>query len=189
MRIIGFVNTGNVANSISFKALPIPVCLAFARWLFGRASLLERTIHRTLVQTIRGTFPLATGRGSRVCRAEADTLARHARLQTLAEAAVLAPVSVEQQDDTVAVLQTLVAHLLLDAAAEEALAAFARGHAVVVAARAVPAYLAQACRSVARTCGEYFAGQRWVIAIQTKIQLPNTLPIGFKLCDWNCQMK
>jgi hypothetical protein len=31
--------------------------------------------------------------------------------------------------------------------------------------------------------------QRWVIAIKIKIQLPNTLPITFKLCNWYYQLK
>lgn len=57
---------------------------------------------------------------------------------------MLTAVSIEQEYDARAVFHALVRHLFLYATTEEALAALARRHAVVVARRSVAAYFAQA---------------------------------------------
>ena len=63
------------------------------------------------------------------------TVAPHPHLQTLPQAAVLAPVAVALVDGAVARAAARVASLLADAALEEALAALAAHHAVVAPAR------------------------------------------------------
>lgn len=82
------------------------------------------------------------GSWARRCRAKTNTLARHAHLDALLESTVLTPVAIEQQYDTLAVLHALVGHLFLNRAAEEAFAAFARCHTVMVAGRSITADLA-----------------------------------------------
>ncbi len=70
------------------------------------------------------------------------TVSRHAEAEALLQPAELAPVPVDAVDDAVLLPRALVVHHGALAAAEEALAALARDHAVVHPARLVPAHLA-----------------------------------------------
>lgn len=90
---------------------------------------------------------ISSGSGRSSGSTKPNTLARHAHLDALLEPTVLTSIAVEQQDDTLSVFHALVGHLLLNGAPEEAFAAFARCHSVVVAWRPVPAYLAQTYRA------------------------------------------
>lgn len=72
------------------------------------------------------------------------TISGHAHVETLLEAAVLAAVAVHAHDQAALVLHThLVVDVLLDAAAEETLAAFTGVNAVMEARRDVPTHLTQ----------------------------------------------
>lgn len=70
------------------------------------------------------------------------TVSAHSNGEAFLEPTVLAPVPVEPDHQTLAVAQTAVLDLLLDAPPEESLAAFARRDAVMIAGGLVAAHLA-----------------------------------------------